>query len=272
MAEKRIFVTPQNINAEKKRKLKDKNDDNEIRISTRKKLQFNDDVSTHGEELLGLADYIKRFESSDTKTKKAGEGLPDPKAKTAGEEFPDPKTKKIGEELPDPKTKIVGEELGKGVEGQGCNDYEMRRNENVAKDKAKLKELGLVPSKSAKSCQKDKGKCKETNNDASESEYVSNNNDLEAERQSDHEDDVTSKRTKKSKDKELRSVLVEELVHKILNCQVNNALVVSLKEKLKNLREGPGSMALFLELREQEKQQIEKEIPRAESQTQHMQS
>lgn len=206
MAEKRTFVTLQNINAEKKRKLKDRNDDKERRISTRKKLQFNDDVSTHEEELIGLADYIKRFESPDTKAEKAGEGLPDPKAKIVGaglpdikakkssEELRDTKTKEAGAGLPDPKAKTVGEELGKCVEGQGCNDYEMKRNDNVAKNKAKLKELGLVPSKSAKSCQKDKGKCKETNEDASESEYVPDNNDVEAEQQSDREDDnVTSK-------------------------------------------------------------------------------
>ncbi|KAK1365127.1 hypothetical protein POM88_040688 [Heracleum sosnowskyi] len=212
MAEKRTFVTLQNINAKKKRKLKDRNDDKERRISTRKKLQFNDDVSTHEEELIGLADYIKRFESPDTKAEKAGEGLPDPKAKIVGaglpdikakkssEELRDTKTKEAGAGLPDPKAKTVGEELGKCVEGQGCNDYEMKRNDNVAKNKAKLKELGLVPSKSAKSCQKDKGKCKETNEDASESEYVPDNNDVEAEQQSDREDDnVTSKRTKKVK-------------------------------------------------------------------------
>ncbi|KAK1366093.1 hypothetical protein POM88_041654 [Heracleum sosnowskyi] len=277
MAEKRTFVTLQNINAEKKRKLKDRNDDKERRISTRKKLQFNDDVSTHEEELIGLADYIKRFESPDTKAEKVGEGLPDPKAKI------------VGAGLPDPKAKTVGEELGKCVEGQGCNDYEMKRNDNVAKNKAKLKELGLVPSKSAKSCQKDKGKCKETNEDASESEYVPDNNDVEAEQQSDREDDnVTSKRTKKVKRQRveigagprtrLQATKLPGSSEKkeatagatSLPVEVNNAPVVSLKEKLKSLREGPGSMALYLELRE--KQQIEKEIPRAESQTQHLQS
>ncbi|KAK1369091.1 hypothetical protein POM88_035183 [Heracleum sosnowskyi] len=270
MAEKRTFVTLQNINAEKKRKLKDRNDDKERRISTRKKLQFNDDVSTHEEELLGLADYIKRqrqLVSCLIQRQRAGEGLPGPKAK------------------------IVGEELGKCVEGQGCNDYEMKRNDNVAKNKAKLKELGLVPSKSAKSCQKDKGKCKETNDDASESEYVPDNNDLEAEQQSDREDDnVTSKRTKKVKRQRveigagprtrLQATKLPGSSEKkeatagatSLPVEVNNAPVVSLKEKLKNLREGPGSMALYLELRDQEKQQIEKEIPRAESQMQHLQS
>ncbi|KAK1399643.1 hypothetical protein POM88_009506 [Heracleum sosnowskyi] len=277
MAEKRTFVTLQNINAEKKRKLKDRNDDKERRISTRKKLQFNDDVSTHEEELIGLADYIKRFESPDTKAEKVGEGLPDPKAKI------------VGAGLPDPKAKTVGEELGKCVEGQGCNDYEMKRNDNVAKNKAKLKELGLVPSKSAKSCQKDKGKCKETNEDASESEYVPDNNDVEAEQQSDREDDnVTSKRTKKVKRQRveigagprtrLQATKLAGSSEKkeatagatSLPVEVNNAPVVSLKENLKSLREGPGSMALYLELRE--KQQIEKEIPRAESQTQHLQS
>ncbi|KAK1384162.1 hypothetical protein POM88_021897 [Heracleum sosnowskyi] len=315
MAEKRTFVTLQNINAEKKRKLKDRNDDKERRISTRKKLQFNDDVSTHEEKLLGLADYIKRFESPDTKaekagaglpdpkakkaseelrdtkTKKAGAGLPDPKAKKASEELRDTKTKKAGAGLPDPKAKTVGEKLGKCVEGQGCNDYEMKRNDNVAKNKAKLKELGLVPSKSAKSCQKDKGKCKETNDDASESEYVPDNNDVEAEQQSDREDDnVTSKRTKKVKRQRveigagprtrLQATKLPGSSEKkeatagatSLPVEVNNAPVVSLKEKLKILREGPGSMALYLELRDQEKQQIEKEIPRAESQTQHLQS
>ncbi|KAK1382084.1 hypothetical protein POM88_019819 [Heracleum sosnowskyi] len=98
------------------------------------------------------------------------------------------------------ETKTAGEKSGKNVEGQGCNDYEMKRNENIAKNKAKLKELGLVRDDSAKSCQKDKGKYKVTNDNASESEYFPNNDDVEAERQSDHEDDnVTSKRTKKVK-------------------------------------------------------------------------
>ncbi|KAK1400183.1 hypothetical protein POM88_010046 [Heracleum sosnowskyi] len=145
----------------------------------------------------------------------------------------------------------------------------MKRNDNVAKNKAKLKELGLVPSKSAKSCQKEKGKCKETNDDASESEYVPDNNDLEVEQQSDREDDnVTSKRTKKVKRQR-----VEIGAGPRTRLQATKLPSSSEKEEAT-----AGATSLSVEvnnapvLRDQEKQQIEKEIPRAESQTQHLQS
>ncbi|KAL6535019.1 hypothetical protein OROMI_026393 [Orobanche minor] len=57
-----------------------------------------------------------------------------------------------------------------------------------------------------------------------------------------------------------------------LPVEVNEPPVFSLKEKLKNLREGPGSMTAYLKLRELEKQQLQKEIPRAESEMQYLQS
>lgn len=45
--------------------------------------------------------------------------------------------------------------------------------------------------------------------------------------------------------------------------------MLSLKEKLKNIKEGPGSMAAYLEMRELE---IQKEIPQAESEMPDLQS
>nr|XP_017239854.1 PREDICTED: uncharacterized protein LOC108212644 [Daucus carota subsp. sativus] len=49
----------------------------------------------------------------------------------------------------------------------------------------------------------------------------------------------------------------------------NDQPVLSLKEKLKNMKEGPGSMAAYLEMRELE---IQKEIPQAESEMPDLQS
>ncbi|KAK1380787.1 hypothetical protein POM88_027531 [Heracleum sosnowskyi] len=273
-AEKRTFVTLQNINAEKTKKLKDMNinaektknlkdmnDEKEMINNTRKKLQFsNVDDGTPGEELIGLSDYLKRFES------------PRPETKTSGGET---------------KT-AAGEKSGKNAEGQGCNDYEIKRNDNITKNKAKLKELGLVRDEAAKSCQKDKGKYKVTNDNASESEYFPNNDDGEAERQSDHGDDnVTSKRTKNVKRQRVEigagprtrsraTKLPDSSQMKEpdagASLQVNKAPVVSLKEKLNNLRNGPGSMTAYLALRKQEKVDSQKEIPRVESEMQHLQS
>ncbi|KAK1395382.1 hypothetical protein POM88_014438 [Heracleum sosnowskyi] len=260
-AEKTKKLKDMNINAEKTKKLKDMNDEKEMINNTRKKLQFsNVDDGTPGEELIGLSDYLKRFES------------PRPETKTSGGET---------------KT-AAGEKSGKNAEGQGCNDYEIKRNDNIAKNKAKLKELGLVRDEAAKSCQKDKGKYKVTNDNASESEYFPNNDDAEAERQSDHSDDnVTSKRTKKVKRQRVEIGAGPRTCSRATklpdssqmkepdagaSLQVNKAPVVSLKEKLNNLRNGPGSMTAYLALREQEKVDSQKEIPRVESEMQHLQS
>lgn len=140
--EKRTFVTLKNINAEKTRKQKDMKDDQERRISTRKKLEFNQSASNPTTEngLMGLLSYVKQYYEE--------------------------------------------------TEGQGCNDYEMKRNENVAKNKAKLAELGLVPTESVTSPQKEKCKGKVTNDDASESEYLPNNDNVQPD---DEDDNVTSK-------------------------------------------------------------------------------
>ncbi|KAK1387063.1 hypothetical protein POM88_015241 [Heracleum sosnowskyi] len=260
-AEKTKKLKDMNINAEKTKKLKDMNDEKEMINNTRKKLQFsNVDDGTPGEELIGLSEYLKRFES------------PRPETKTSGGET---------------KT-AAGEKSGKNAEGQGCNDYEIKRNDNIAKNKAKLKELGLVRDEAAKSCQNDKGKYKVTNDNASESEYFPNNDDGEAERQSDHGDDnVTSKRTKKVKRQRVEigagprtrsraTKLPDSSQMKEpdegASLQVNKVPVVSLKEKLNNLRNGPGSMTAYLALREQEKVDSQKEIPRVESEMQHLQS
>ncbi|KAK1373832.1 hypothetical protein POM88_030025 [Heracleum sosnowskyi] len=238
-AEKTKKLKDMNINAEKTKKLKDMNDEKEMINNTRKKLQFS---------------------NVDDETKTSGG-----ETKTA-----------------------AGEKSGKNAEGQGCNDYEIKRNDNIAKNKAKLKELGLVRDEAAKSCQNDKGKYKVTNDNASESEYFPNNDDGEAERQSDHGDDnVTSKRTKKVKRQRVEigagprtrsraTKLPDSSQMKEpdegASLQVNKAPVVSLKEKLNNLRNGPGSMTAYLALREQEKVDSQKEIPRVESEMQHLQS
>ncbi|KAL6572319.1 hypothetical protein OROMI_013277 [Orobanche minor] len=198
--------------------LKNINAEKERRMNTRKKLTFQeaDDSLDPKDGLLGLEDFMKTYEIRG--------GITEIEA---------------------------GMDLVKNVEGQGCNDYEMRRNKNVAENKAKMKELGLDTNRSAMSCQKDKGKGKVSRDSESESEYVPDNND-EPERQSDEDDDnVTSK-----------------ISH------VNDAprAPLSLKEKLKHLRDGPGSMTAYLELREREKQQLAKEISQPDTQTPHLQS
>ncbi|KAL6574731.1 hypothetical protein OROMI_012016 [Orobanche minor] len=254
-AEKRTFVTLKNINAEKER-----------RMNTRKKLTFQeaDDSLAPKDGLLGLEDFMKTYEIRG--------GITEIEA---------------------------GMDLVKNVEGQGCNDYEMRRNKNVAENKAKMKELGLDTNRSAMSCQKDKGKGKVSRDSESESEYVPDNND-EPERQSDEDDDnVTSKRTKRIKIPRVQTSIIARprtrsranilpdssekevaagatsVPVEISQCSdVNDAprAPLSLKEKLKHLRDGPGSMTAYLELREREKQQLAKEISQPDTQTPHLQS
>ncbi|KAL6577016.1 hypothetical protein OROMI_011292 [Orobanche minor] len=251
-AEKRTFVTLKNINAEKER-----------RMNTRKKLTFQeaDDSLAPKDGLLGLEDFMKTYEIRG--------GITEIEA---------------------------GMDLVKNVEGQGCNDYEMRRNKNVAENKAKMKELGLDTNRSAMSCQKDKGKGKVSRDSESESEYVPDNND-EPERQSDEDDDnVTSKRTKRIKIPRVQtSIIARPRTRSRANIlpdssekevaagatsvpveisHVNDAprAPLSLKEKLKHLRDGPGSMTAYLELREREKQQLAKEISQPDTQTPHLQS
>ncbi|KAL6536633.1 hypothetical protein OROMI_026214 [Orobanche minor] len=135
--------------------LKNINAEKERRMNTRKKLTFQeaDDSLAPKDGLLGLEDFMKTYEIRG--------GITEIEA---------------------------GMDLVKNVEGQGCNDYEMRRNKNVAENKAKMKELGLDTNRSAMSCQKDKGKGKVSRDSESESEYVPDNND-EPERQSDEDDD-----------------------------------------------------------------------------------
>lgn len=60
-------------------------------------------------------------------------------------------------------------------EGGECNDYEMQRKKNVAKNKAKLKALGLCQTKLAS----EKEKCKATkpNGDVGESDYCLSNDE-----------------------------------------------------------------------------------------------
>ncbi|KAL6582336.1 hypothetical protein OROMI_006350 [Orobanche minor] len=250
-AEKRTFVTLKNINAEKER-----------RMNTRKKLTFQeaDDSLAPKDGLLGLEDFMKTYEIHG--------GITEIEA---------------------------GMDLVKNVEGQGCNDYEMRRNKNVAENKAKMKELGLDTNRSAMSCQKDKGKGKVSRDSESESEYVPDNND-EPERQSDEDDDnVTSKRTKRIKIPRVQtSIIARPRTRSRANIlpdssekevaagatsvpveyKVNDAprAPLSLKEKLKHLRDGPSSMTAYLELREREKQQLAKEISQPDTQTPHLQS
>ncbi|KAK1368076.1 hypothetical protein POM88_034168 [Heracleum sosnowskyi] len=109
-----------------------------------------------------------------------------------------------------------------------------------------------------------------------------------AEQQNEHEDDnVTSKRTKKVKRHRVEigaGLRTRSRATKLpdpsqmkepdagATLEVNKAPVVSLKEKLNNLRNGPGSMTAYLALCEQEKLDPQKEIPREESEMQHLQS
>ena len=175
--EKRTFVTIKNINAEKNQKLKDMKVDKERRISTRKKLEFNHtDTSLQSEELIGLSDYLKQY------------------VHTEGEGPEKEKPKQLQKNTRGSQKEKACDEIVKGVEGQGCNEYEMRRNETISKNKEKLKQLGLLRNEPAKSCQKDKRKGKITSEAEGESEYIPNDNDAEPEPQSDEEDAiVTSK-------------------------------------------------------------------------------
>ena len=53
---------------------------------------------------------------------------------------------------------------------------------------------------------------------------------------------------------------------------VKETPVVSIKEKLKSLREGPGSMTAYLQLRERERLQDQQETPPPEVQAELIQS
>ncbi|WOG92317.1 hypothetical protein DCAR_0311580 [Daucus carota subsp. sativus] len=144
-----------------------------------------------------------------------------------------------------------------GGSKETVNAYEQRRNEIVASNKAKMRELGLGQSKSD-GRKENREKTPRINEDASESDYVPDNDEHAQLEQSDDDLDniVTSK------------VPPVEPIHK-------DAPLLTAKEKLQNLRNGPGSMASYNELREREKQllekqQLEKEIPEGESATQQV--
>ncbi|KAL8119767.1 hypothetical protein AgCh_017031 [Apium graveolens] len=84
-------------------------------------------------------------------------------------------------------------EMVKPVEGEGCNEYEMRRNKNIAKNKEKFAALGLVQTKSAS--EKAKKKLKQANEDAGESDYLPSN-DPARESENEEDENVTSKTTR----------------------------------------------------------------------------
>ncbi|KAL8146611.1 hypothetical protein AgCh_004366 [Apium graveolens] len=249
--DKRTFVTLKDINNEKER-----------RKSTRKKLKFN---TYH--------DVSSKYQQSPT-------GVVEPSPKAAVEPNPkaavEPSPKCAVEKSPEVIVKDIdgsgtgagqitflesggSREMLKEVEGDGCNDYEMRRNKNVAKNKAKLQALGLSRTKPAS--ETEKCKAKQPNEDGAESDYIPDN---------DHE--LVNKVTM------MRMILANKLVEESQNKEptmgspdhvdeINETPVLTAKEKLQALKYGPSSMVAYNELRKCEKLGIQKEIPELESGT-----
>ncbi|KAL8135869.1 hypothetical protein AgCh_010471 [Apium graveolens] len=279
--DKRTFVTLKDINNEKER-----------RKSTRKKLKFN---TYH--------DVSSKYQPSPT-------GAVEPSPKAAVEPIPkaavEPSPKCVVEKSPEVIVKDIdgsgtgagqiaflesggSREMLKEVEGDGCNEYEMRRNKNVSKNKAKLQALGLCRTKPAS--ETEKRKAKQPNEDGAESDYIPDN-DQEAGEQSDHdEDDIgSSKRQKKTKKQRVipstsggprtrgqANKLVEESQNKEPTMgspnhvdEINETPVLTAKEKLQALKYSPGSMVAYNELRKREKLGIQKEILEPESGTQQV--
>lgn len=238
-AEKRTYVTLKNINDEKKRMM-----------SSRKKLQFGNTITSPTKE--GTALLAAREE----------------------------------EEIDDSGEKIgLSEYLKKFAtgEGEGCNEYELNRNKRVAENQKKVVELGLKRME-ADLCQNNQGKAKATRAQ-SESDYYSPENEVEP--GSDEDDIVISKNKKKVKKVEVgvgprtrsRASKISDSCDKQAPAgsfvvEENDASTVPLGEKLKNIKsKAPGSMAAFLELQElQQKAQSESEISQSQSQEEHLKS
>ncbi|KAL8107413.1 hypothetical protein AgCh_023983 [Apium graveolens] len=256
--------------------LKDINNEKERRKSTRKKLKFN---TYH--------DVSSKYQPSPT-------GAVEPSPKAAVEPSPkvavQPSPKCAVEKSPEIIVKDIdgsgtgagqitflesggSREMLKEVEGDGCNDYEKRRNKNVAKNKAKLQALGLCRTKPASETKK--RKAKQPNEDGAESDYISDN-DQERQKKAKKQRVIPSNsggpRTRGQANK-----LVEESQNKEPTMgspdhvdEINETPVLTVKEKLQALKYGLGSMVAYNELRKCEKLGIHKEIPKLESGTQQV--
>uniref|UniRef100_A0A166CXJ7 Uncharacterized protein n=2 Tax=Daucus carota subsp. sativus TaxID=79200 RepID=A0A166CXJ7_DAUCS len=174
-------------------------------------------------------------------------------------------------------------EMVKPVEGEGCNEYEMQRNLNVAKNQEKLAALGIPLLTKSVSEKAEKRELKQPNEDGGESDYLPTNEDA-GESENDEADIATSKKIKKTKRQRVvqsstrgprtrgqaAKLVNKEAASEPLPREKNDAPVLTAKEKLQALKSVPGSMLAYNQLREREKSQIEKEIPEGESGTQQM--
>ena len=156
-ADKRTFVTLKNLNAERTRKLKDMTEVKERLMHTKKKLMFNNDDEGHVTE--------------------------EPTSKVAMKHV----------DARGPVARQIGFQESGGSK-ETVNAYEQRRNEIVASNKAKMRELGLGQSKSD-GRKENREKTPRINEDASESDYVPDNDEHAQLEQSDDDLDniVTSK-------------------------------------------------------------------------------
>ena len=161
-AEKRTFVTLQNINAEKTRRMKDMNVEKERRLITKKKLEFNHEDANH---VTG-----------------------EPSPKLAVNDVDEPGTNAGQSDLVESGG---NKEMVNPVEGQGCNEYEMQRNKNIAKNQEKFAALG-IPILTKSVSEKGKRELKQPNEAAGESDYLPSNEDG-GESENDEVDIATSK-------------------------------------------------------------------------------
>ncbi|WOH04211.1 hypothetical protein DCAR_0623620 [Daucus carota subsp. sativus] len=177
-------------------------------------------------------------------------------------------------------------EMVNPVEGQGCNEYEMQRNKNIAKNQEKFAALG-IPILTKSVSEKGKRELKQPNEAAGESDYLPSNEDG-GESENDEVDIATSKKIKRTKRQRVVQSTTDgprtrgqaaKLVDKSQNKEAaseplpvekNDAHVPTAKERLQALKSGPGSMLAYNKLREREKLQIETEVAEGESGTQQM--
>ncbi|XP_063942874.1 uncharacterized protein LOC108205913 [Daucus carota subsp. sativus] len=253
-AEKRTSVTLQNINAEKTRRMKDMNVEKERLLITKKKLEFN-----HEDANLVTVEPSPKVIVNDV----------DGTGTSAGQAC---LVQSGGDK-----------EMVKPVEGEGCNEYEMQRNLNVAKNQEKLAALGIPLLTKSVSEKAEKRELKQPNEDGGESDYLPTNEDA-GESENDEADIATSKKIKKTKRQRVvqsstrgprtrgqaAKLVNKEAASEPLPREKNDAPVLTAKEKLQALKSVPGSMLAYNQLREREKSQIEKEIPEGESGTQQM--
>ncbi|KAL8125097.1 hypothetical protein AgCh_012679 [Apium graveolens] len=233
-SEKRTFMTLQNINADKTRRMKYMNAKKKRRsVVARKKLQYSkEDVNREIVEPSQKA-VVNDVDGSGTGAGQAG-------LVESGR----------------------SKETVNPVEGEGCNEYEMRKNKNIAKYKEKLAALGLVQTKL--SSEKTKKKLKQANEDTGESDYLPSNYPAR-ESENEEDDNVTSKKYKKTKRQRVipgstnggprtrgQAVkLVDDSQNKeatleSLPAEKNDAPVPTTKERLQYLKSGPGSMVAII--------------------------